>query len=236
MAAALAGGPDAVLSHRSAADLWGIRRSSRRVVEVTSSLGGSRPGIQFHRSRLCCDEVTVERGVPVTTVPRTLLDLAGVVDGRQLERAINEADVLRLWNELSLHDVLSRYPRRPGTAALRTALAARRNGATVTASELEEELIRLVDLAGVRRPEVNVPLEAGGRRWEVDCLWRPERLALELDGRAAHLTVAAFERDRERDRILQASGWRTARITWRQMKDSPRLVTRDLWRLLGAET
>ena len=103
MAAVLAGGDGAVLSHRSAAALWRLRPSARGQAEVTApGRRGRRPAIQFHQTRLRADEVTVHDGIPVTTVARTLLDLASVVEQRQVERAINEAEVLRLWDEVSL--------------------------------------------------------------------------------------------------------------------------------------
>jgi very-short-patch-repair endonuclease len=83
------------------------------------------------------------------------------------------------------------------------------------------------------RPTLNATLSLRGHFFEVDCLWRDRRLAVELDGHAVHGIAAAFESDRERDRILQAEGWRTARITWRQLHDDPRAVAADLRRLLS---
>jgi very-short-patch-repair endonuclease len=229
MAAVLVGGEGAVLSHRSAAALWGVRPSSRTEVQVTVPSGrGRRPGIRFHRGSVPKDEVTVRNGIPITTVSRTLLDLAAVVSVRQLERAINEAEVLRLWDELSLAALAERYPRRPGTRAVRQALNARQDGETLTRSELEERFLETVRSASLAQPEVNATLEARGRSFEIDFLWREQRLAVELDGRAAHHTVEAFERDRERDRILQVAGWRTVRITWSQLDG----VERDLRALL----
>lgn len=116
MAAVLAGGAGAVLSHRSAATLWRIRLSARKQAEVTvPRRRGRRPAIQFHQTPLPADELTVHDGIPVTTVARTLLDLAAVVDQRQVERAINEAEVLRLWDEVSLAALVERYPRRAGS-------------------------------------------------------------------------------------------------------------------------
>jgi very-short-patch-repair endonuclease len=229
MAAVLAGGKDAVLSHRSAAALWGMRTTTRDRVDVTVPRPlRSRPRIDFHRGRLPSDESSVVDGIPVTTPPRTLLDLAGVVPLRHLERAVDEAEVLRLTDALSVADVLRRYPCRHGTAALRKILANNELGASITRSELEERFLAFLDEQELRRPEVNVSLQLAGRTFEADCLWRTQRLIVELDGRASHATSAAFERDRARDRMLQAAGWRVIRVTWRQLHRQPAAVASDL--------
>jgi hypothetical protein len=228
MAAVLAGGQAAVLSHRSAAALWRIS-AERGGIDVTAPRARvGRAGVLFHRASLPADEVTIHDAVPVTTVPRTLYDLATVLPHRRLERALNEAEVLRLWDELSLDRLLDRYPRRPGNQAVRALLGARRAGATVTRSELEVMFLAVIDGTGLPRPEVNV-LVAG---FEVDAVWRDARVAVELDGRDTHGTAIAFERDRERDRILQAAGWRVVRITFRQMRFGRDELVADLRRLL----
>ena len=230
MAAVLAGGGGAVLSHRSAAALWRLRPSARKQAELTvPRRRGRRPAIQFHQAPLPADEVTVHDGIPVTTVARTLLDLARAVDQRQVERAINEAEVLRLWDDVSLAALLERYPRRAGSRKVRGALRDRQEGPTITRNDLEENFLALVRRASLPRPEVNATLEASGRTFEIDFLWREQRLAVELDGHEAHGTRAAFEQDRERDRILSAAGWRPACFTWRQLDR----VTGELPLLLG---
>jgi very-short-patch-repair endonuclease len=199
-------------------------------MDITVSRGGARPGIRFHRLSLPGDEVAVREGIPVTTVGRTLFDLALVVSVRRLERAINEAEVLRLWDEVSLAALAERYPGRPGTRTVRDALKARQQeGPTITRNDFEERFLELVRKASLPSPELNAPLEANGRTYEVDFLWRRERVIVELDGRATHHTVKAFEQDRERDRFLQVAGWRTVRITWRQLDG----VEGDLRALLG---
>jgi predicted transcriptional regulator of viral defense system len=231
MAAVLAAGPGAVLSYRSAGDLWGVRRTSRRRVDVTTPRRvPSRWEIETHYAPLPDDETTVIKGIPVTTVPRTLFDLAAVVDRLALERAMEQAEAQRLTDPLTLDDLLQRYPARRGTRKLAVALELGRKG--ITRSKLEERFQALLDEAVLPRPELNAPIELNGRRFEADCLWRKQRLIVELDGRAWHDTRQAFERDRERDRLLQASGWRVVRITWRQLRDDPQAVARDLRRLL----
>ena len=231
MAAVLAYGPVAVLSHRPGGAHWQIVRD-RGPCEITvAEARRSRSGIRVHQARLAADEITVHEGIPVTTVPRTLFDLAAVVPPRELERAINEAEVLRLWDELSLDHLLDRYPRHKGNRSIRATLAKRRSGATVTRSELEEMFLRLIDAAGIRRPEINAIVDG----FVVDAVWRDARLAIELDGRDTHGTAAAFERDRERDRTLHVAGWRPVRITYRQMAGTPGAVISDLRLLLAVD-
>jgi hypothetical protein len=181
------------------------------------------------------DEVTVHQGIPTTTVPRTILDQAATATTRQVERMINEADVQHLWDRLSLDDLLDRYPRRAGSAAVRAALRGRRADATVTRSELEEMFIEFVDGLGLPRPECSVALSVGGTLFEADCVWRSERLVVELDGRRFHDTRAAFESDRERDRRLSVAGWRPIRVTYRMLSTSRDRLAADLQHLLGAD-
>jgi Protein of unknown function (DUF559) len=188
-----------------------------------------RPGIQFHRSALPPDEVTTKDGIPVTTVPRTLFDLAAILRPRQLERALNEAEVLRLWDELSLLDLLRRYPRRAGGRAVRAVLEARNAGAKTIRSDLEVEFLEFVDEAGLPEPEINDEVEG----FEVDAVWREHRVVVELDSRTFHLTARAFELDRERDRILVAAGWRPVRVTSKQLKHARNRLQADLRKLLG---
>ena len=230
MAAVLACGEEARLSFRSGAMLWSIRRTERGLIEVTSPhRGRDRSGIQRHFAELPSDEVTVHQGIPVTTVARTLLDLATVLTPHQLARAVNEAEVQRLLDPLSLNALLQRYPRRPGVPRLRTLLG---QHVTVTRGELEKRFREFLTDAGLPLPETNAHIQIRGAFYEVDCLWRQQGVIVELDGRATHDTRAAFESDRARDRILQAAGFRVIRITWRQLHDSPAAVAADLRALL----
>jgi very-short-patch-repair endonuclease len=235
MAAVLTVGRRAVLSHRSAAALWGIRATARGRVEVTVPRKlGSRPTIEVRVAALADDEVTVQRGIPVTTPSRTLLDLATVLDARHLERAINEAEVLRLTDPTSLGDLVERHRGRPGARRIRNILATYEIGATITRSELEIRFLRFLDEAVLPRPEVNVGIQTAAGPIEADFTWRAQHVIAELDGHASHATTAGFERDRARDRALQAAGWRVIRITWRQLHGESAAVARDLGRLLKA--
>jgi hypothetical protein len=236
MAAVLAGGWAATLSFGSAGELWRLIPPSDRWPEVTLPRSRrGRSGIRWHSSELRPDEVTVIRGIRVTTVPRTLLDLAAVLKRRPLERAINEAEVQGHTDPLSLPALLDRYPRRRGTAAIRAVLAEGRIGAGVTKSELEERFLRFLADRGLPRPEPNVSIALRGGFVEVDCVWRSSRLIVELDGRAVHGTARAFERDRARDRALGAAGWRVIRITWRQLSEEASELAEDLGTMLGGQ-
>jgi hypothetical protein len=174
------------------------------------------------------DEIGNIDGIPVTSTPRTILDLAAVVSRRQLERALNEVEVLGLTDRLSIPDLLARYPRRRGTAVLRALLADDTAVRGVSMSELEERFASLVDSYGLPRPRRNADVATGGRFFLVDCLWTDARLIVELDGRVVHGTRQAFEADRERDRLLMVDGWRVIRVTWRQLRDDEARIAADL--------
>jgi very-short-patch-repair endonuclease len=233
MAAVMACGPDAALSHRSAGQLWGMIPRSGAAPEVTRPrFFRPRAGIQAHRSSLPADEIALVDGIPVTSPPRTLLDLAAVLSQARLDRAFNEMEVIGLTDKHSIPDLLERYPRRRGSAILRSLLGDRSALRGVTRSTLEECFVALIDDNGLPRPRLNADLAVRGRFFRVDCLWRGERLVVELDGRAAHGTSKAFEGDRERDRVLLAEGWRVTRVTWRQLHDEPREIVEDLRQLL----
>jgi very-short-patch-repair endonuclease len=235
MAAVLALGPGALLSHRSAARIWRLIPAASALVEV-SGPRNSRPreGIVAHRSRVPEDERSVVDGIPVTTVPRTILDLATVATRRQVERAFNEAEVQRLTDRLSIPDLLDRYPRRSGTAVLRAMLSDDAALSGITRNEFEERFAQLIDAHGLPRPRFNADLAVRGRFFEVDCLWTSARLVVELDGGGVHRTRRAFESDRERDRRLLAEGWRVMRVTWRQLRDAEAEVAADLRAILGS--
>jgi uncharacterized protein DUF559 len=173
------------------------------------------------------------RGIPVTTVPRTLLDLAAVLPKHKLERAFHEAEENLLTDPLSLPDLLVRYPRRDGTPAIRGLLE---TGAEITRSDLEADFRAFVAEWGLPRPELNAWLQIQGQWLECDCLWRQQRLIVELDSRSFHDTAAAFEGDRARDRRLSAAGWRVIRVTWRQLQRDASGVAADLRTILHRQS
>ena len=231
MAAVLAHGPKAVLSYRSAGQLWGLYPGSEIATEVT--VPGSKKtkrGIVAHRGTLMADEVGRMRGIPVTSVARTMFDLAGMLKEREVERAWNEMEVREYRLRLSVPDLIERYPRRPGTLLLARLADGKPVG--ITRNELEEAFLALIDHFDLPRPRMNAHLAIRDRLYEIDCLWEDRKVAIELDGGAAHGTKRAFEKDRERDRILTAEGYATARLTWRQITEKPSEVAADLHLIL----
>ncbi len=233
MAAVLAFGPEAVLSHRSAGQLWGIIPRSRIAPEVTRpGRAGPRPHLVVHRAWLPPDEIVRVRGIPVTSVPRTMLDLAATRTEREVERAWNEMEVRGYTDRLSVPHLLDRYPRRKGSALLARLADRKALPVGITRNDLEEAFLALVDRFALPRPRMNAHLAIRDRFYEIDCLWEERRVAIELDGGGAHGTKEAFESDRERDRILTAEGYTTARVTWHQIQDTPAEVADDLRRIL----
>lgn len=230
MAAVLAAGSGAVLSHRSAAAHWGIRGTEGppRIDVTVPRQRRSRPGIRAHRALLPPDEITRFRGIPITTIPRTLLDLAATAQRHDVERVINQAEVLRLGDALPLDALIARYPRRPGSPLVRAILGDGRLDVGVPRNVFEAAFQDFLRAAGLPSAEMNAHIDVGDRLIEVDCVWREHRLVVELDGRAVHATAAAFEADRARDRALVAAGWRVIRITWRHLRGDPRRLAADL--------
>lgn len=151
---------------------------------------------------------------------------------RQLVKALNELEVRGVTDELSIPDLLKRYPRKRGSAKLRSILGDEATVRGVTREELEERFATVLGGTDLPRPRFNTDVAVRGRFFKADCLWVKERVIVELDGRAAHGTRRAFEKDRERDRLLQSDGWRVIRITWRQLRDDAPDVIADLRRML----
>jgi very-short-patch-repair endonuclease len=226
-AALLACGPRALLSHASAAALWGLAPAPPGPVTVTlvgTEKGRSRPGIVVHRVRtLDRRDARRHSSLPVTSPARTLLDRAPTLDARALERELDEALVRRLASRTAIGETLVRSPGRPGCALLRALIEPER-GTTFTRAESEERMLALLRRGGVEAPETNVAMGS----IEVDFMWRRERLIVEVDGWASHRTYAAFERDRRRDAALENDGWRVLRFTWRRLTREPEAVLADI--------
>jgi hypothetical protein len=238
LAAVLACGPNAVLSHRSAADLLDLRTDHRAEIDVTVP-GRSSPrheGLIVHCSHtLTAADVTTVGGVPCTTVARTLLDLAAELAVRALERVFDQAMILEVLDSRALDDQLNRNPRRVGAPRLRGVLDEHRAGTTATWSELEERLLAICRTAKLPRPEVNawVAPDDGEPAIRVDFLWRRQRLVVEADSHRFHRTDRAFETDRRRDQRLTVAGWKPIRVTWRQLQDTPKQTAQTIGRLLA---
>jgi very-short-patch-repair endonuclease len=226
MAAVLARGPGSVLSHLSAAVLWGILRDEGPQAHVTVPTRDGRKrrrGIVVHKAALGEEEVTRVNRIPLTRPGRTLVDLADVVPRRTLERALDEAEYLRL-------DCSRLGPRngRTGSGLLARVLDEHRAGTTRTRSELEERFLALCDRYGIPRPRVNFQIDG----YECDFVWHEQRLIVETDGGAAHGTRRALERDPVRDADLTVAGWRVVRVTWMRLSSEPEAVADQLEQLL----
>lgn len=229
MAAILACGDGAMVSHRSAAVLWGLHRSSRAVIDVTAPRGlRGRPGIVVHRTRSPHpDDRALLHGIPITSVARTLLDLAAVVSRRQLERAVDEAERLRLFDMRAIEELLRRSRGHRGAKRLR-AVIADATEPPATRMELERRFAELCRDHELPRPAFNVTVEG----FEVDAAWPDRKLIVELDSWTFHGGRNAFEADRERDAALQLAHYRVIRLTWRRLSRQPAGVADDLSRLL----
>jgi very-short-patch-repair endonuclease len=218
LAAVLACGRGAALSHLSAAGLWRLLPGREGDVDVTVAgrNPGRKPGIRVHRVRhLDCRDIRKLGRIPITSPPRTILDLAAVVGPRELEQALAEAYARRLARRSELVSLLARCSSRPGTRALRALLD---DGTpALTRSQAEDRLLALIRAAELPAPETNIRIG----RHEVDFLWREQRLVVEVDGFTFHSSRSAFERDRRRDAELGTLGFRVARVTWRQIVDEP---------------
>ena len=236
IAAALACGPEAVLSHRSAAYLHGILDDSRNRVDVIAPnrRGRCPSGIAAHRDGTLAriDRVVID-GVPCTSLARTLLDIAASEPTPTLRYAVNQAEVEGVFDLTDIVDLLKRSKGRRGVARLRLAIENHDPLEQETRRELEKKLLRLFKRANLRPPEVNGHLVIDDISMMPDFMWREARLIVEADSRRVHGTVAAFEKDRERDQRLATAGWTVIRITWRQVVDEPERVTRTLRRLLS---
>jgi very-short-patch-repair endonuclease len=206
MAAVLACGAGAVLTHRSAAELWELLPATQGPVHVTVPVAGGRSkrlGLRIHRSLMPTGDTTVQSGIPVTTPARTIADLKRSVPAATLRKAIREAE----FRGLDLGAILT-------------------DG---TRSELERAFLRLCRRHGLPEPEVNVRIG----RFTVDFLWRRQRLAVETDGYAAHRGRQAFEEDRERELELGMRGLRLRRFTDRQIRRQPARVADAIHRALN---
>jgi very-short-patch-repair endonuclease len=229
-AAWLACGRTAVVSHRSAAVLWGLLAAGGPPhVTAPNGRGRRAPGIAVHGGRLGRDDVTIRQGLPVTSWGRTMLDCAATMPVADVVRLIERSQSLRVGSTDEMLHALTLTPGHHGLRTLRAALLIARPQDLLTRSQLERRALTLVRRAGLPRPEANVRL-AG---FEVDLLWREARVVVELDGRAWHDTAEAFERDRWRDATLTSRGWRVLRFSWRQVVNEPRWVAATIATTLG---
>lgn len=228
-------GPEAVLSHWSAAALWAVRPNSRSSIDVTTPhRSRSWHHIHRHLSRIPPDERTLKEGIPVTTVPRTILDLAATEDADTVENLLRESEFRQLTDRLSLPDLIERYPGKRGTRKVQLALdRLKEDPVGRKRSRLEERFAPFLRLHRLPLPRFNDWILLGDKRYQVDCHWPDLRQVVELDGWDGHSTRTAFREDRARDRRLAAAGYRVTRLTWNQLEDEPAAVAADLRELLA---
>jgi very-short-patch-repair endonuclease len=238
MAAVLACGPGAALSHRTAAALHCLRPSQRTNIEVTVPARSprKRAGIDVHRSTtLTPADVTVVNHIACTTVARTMFDLAEVVNRRALERAYDQAEIIEVFDLRALEDQLLRNATRPAVQVVRSVLDEHYVGSTPTQSELEEAFFAISRKLGLPDPAVNrwINLGDGGPMIWADFVWREQRVIVETDGRRFHGSRQARERDPRRDQRAIVAGWKPLRTTWRQVMRRPQELETTLLALVA---
>ena len=235
LAAVFACGPSALLSHRSAGRLWGVLKSSSPRIEVTAPRGiKSKAGITVRASRVLdrdADRAVID-AIPVTSLARTLVDLAEVLDDARLSDAINEAEILQLFDLTALEAAIARVPGRRGRHGLRRVLAAYRPEPRLLRNDHERRLLSICRRHGLPEPDTNVVVL--GR--EVDLLWPRAGLVVEYDGVATHSTHRAFHADRRRDRALAAAGFHVVRVTWPDISGDGSALAAELRAILAART
>ncbi len=229
LAAVLSCGDGALLSHRSAAWLWGLTARFATPVEVTAaSPRRIRATIRVHSAEaLALDDRTSSEGIPVTAVPRTLLDFAAV-DPWYLPQALDNARRRGLLDLIAIDTLIARSHGFRGVARLRDALTLHRSTA-FTRSGLERRFVALVRRAGLPQPSMNLFVEG----YELDAYWAAERFAVELDTYDYHGSPTAFEEDRLRQESLKLAGIEMTRVTGVRMDREPTTVAKRLRRLLN---
>lgn len=232
--AVLLGGPDAVLSHRAASGLRALLPAPTTYSDVTSPhRRARRSGLRWHRAAVPPDERELIDNIPVTSLHRTLIDLASIVTDDQLDQAIEVAGNRAATDLVPMEVMLERHRGRRGIARLRRVIDGRIEGG-YRVGELERRFWNFLRREGIQLPETNVQVDVPGDFVVADCVWRAQRLIVELDSRTHHLDPVAFEADRARDAALIAAGWRVLRVTWRRLHSDPRALAVQLRSALAA--
>lgn len=235
--AVLACGEGAVLSRFSAAKAWGmLNDDGRRFDVVAPGRSGGRVAdqqlIDLRRTRrLSEDDVTVLRGIPITTIGRTLVDLTGCAGPRVVQRAVHEAEVMGLLDVAAVLATVERNPGRRGTRMLQAALGV--SAPDPANGQFATRFLELCSNYGLPAPKLGVHVDGGDRLYEVDALFEAERVIVELDGRQVHGTARNFQTDRRRDSILAARGYLTLRYTWHRLCNEPAAIADELLRVLA---
>jgi very-short-patch-repair endonuclease len=190
--------------------------------------------IRRHHSPLPADERTIEEGIPVTSAPRTVLDLAATESLDVVENLLREMEFRELRDRLSLPDLVERYPGKRGVRKVRAALERlKEEPSGRKRSKLEERFAPFLRRNRLPLPRFNDWIVLGSKRFQVDCHWPGTGQIVELDGWEGHRTKTAFREDRARDRALRVAGYSVTRLTWNQLDDEPEAVSADLRVLLG---
>lgn len=229
-AALLALGKRAVLSHRTAGALWGLCQRSSRIEAIRPGVGTKAPpGILTYRIVNLADDESVDlESLRVTSIARTLLDLATVLTDAQLAAALEAADRQGRLRHSAIRAVLSRG-RRKGVTALRHQYRKRDPRRRPTRSDFEHEVLTTMrERPGFEVPETNVTV--AGR--EVDMFWRRKRLMVELDGHRHHAGDSSFNSDRTRDLMMGSRGYRVERISWEMWSEAPEWVLDSIEEIL----
>jgi very-short-patch-repair endonuclease len=232
IAAVLACGKGTALSHQTGGHYWNLNRTSSRAIHVTvpRSKKPKVDGVVVHLTRQLTDaDWTIKDGIPVTSVPRTLVDLAAVLKQRELIKALEQAQRLRLFDLRAIEEVLARSNGRKGAKALRAALAELADEAPDTWSPLEDDFLDFCRHRNIQPPQLNVVI-AG---FCVDAAWPHKNVVVELDSRTHHTGIHAFEEDRKRDAKLQVAGHRIVRVTRHRLTHEADDLDADLRRLLA---
>ncbi len=224
--------PGAVISHRSAAALLGFGKAAPLVIDLipTVEQGRKIDGIKAHRVRFPGrSESGYAYGIPVTSVARTIVDLAGTYGERELREAVERAATERLLDVAAVEAVLANGPKRRGAPCLRRVIKDWRPVAETAKhasfrSLFEARLLPMIAAAGLPLPRFNAPVRTAERILEVDLLWEPERFVVEADSRKHHALEVAFERDHRRARELIAAGYGLLPVTWREVEREPTAV------------
>lgn len=229
MAAVLACGRAAVLSHHAAAFLWDLRPLPQGAIDVTAPNGHRRTGIRCHVSSVPAPHRTRIDRIPVTSLERTYLDYAEQATSRQLKAALEAGDRRNLLDLRTLQSVIDNSNGRRGTKPLRSAIAALTDDPAWTQSPLEDLFLELIRRSDLPPPRANVLVEGA----LVDFVWPEQKVIVEIDGFGFHTTHEAFENDRRRDTELQKRGWRVLRITYRRLHEEPDAVIADVRHMLN---
>lgn len=236
LAAALFAAPDGVVSHHDAASILSLAvGGTGGIIDVTCPRRIRAPkGIRPHRSPLPSDERTIRLNIPVTSTGRTMLDCAAAgATPRDVEKMLNEAYVKGLPIKPPLGEILTRYPRHRGLAALRTALRRFTGPTTRTRSDLEEDYLAFLDRHGFPRPLLNHRIETHIGTLTVDCAWPAQRVVIELDAPSTHGSGPRMLNDRRRDRALILAGWTPGRVMEEDLDDEAALAA-EITGLLAA--